>query len=493
MKKILFSIFISILLFASQGWATTYYVKNGGSDAADGLSDANAWQTINKVNTSSFNAGDNIYFNKGDTWREQLTVPSSGSAGSPITFGAYGSGVNPTIDGENVRTRTILVDGKNYITIQNLECKGSATSGQGSIYVNNSGYVILDGLTVDNNMGFAGIYAEGSGAGKQIVNCTISYTSHATEDRGAGIILDGAAGSHIISGNTIHHNTANGIKLNMWTATSSNTISGNTVYSNGGSGINLNTNCASNIVEHNTVYSNGQSVADRYNIDLFKAGNNNIIRYNIVHDANYISTDGGGIRFDGDASVVFGSGNSAYYNIVYNERNGLHALNTPSGGSFYNNTVYNSGITGIWLQGASCDGMIVKNNIVHTSGTNLIFNNDAVNSVINYNLYWDASFGTKLNWNGTGHNFVDWQVHQDANSPTPGNPLFISSSDFHLQAGSPAINAGIDWGQTRDYNGISKQGAAWDIGALEYFGGMSITMGGSQTITFIGGSQTLSW
>lgn len=29
---------------------TTYYVKNGGSDGADGLSDATAWETIGKVN-----------------------------------------------------------------------------------------------------------------------------------------------------------------------------------------------------------------------------------------------------------------------------------------------------------------------------------------------------------------------------------------------------------------------------------------------------------
>jgi len=79
-----------------------YFVKNAGDDAKDGLSDANAWKTISKVNGSSFSAGDTISFNKGDSWREQLTVPSSGSSGSEITFQAYGSGADPIIDGSDL-------------------------------------------------------------------------------------------------------------------------------------------------------------------------------------------------------------------------------------------------------------------------------------------------------------------------------------------------------------------------------------------------------
>jgi len=83
---------------------STYYVKNGGSDAASGLSDALAWETIAKVNGSSFNAGDSILFKRDSTWREQLTVPSSGSSGLPITFGAYGTGADPIISGSDLKT-----------------------------------------------------------------------------------------------------------------------------------------------------------------------------------------------------------------------------------------------------------------------------------------------------------------------------------------------------------------------------------------------------
>lgn len=76
-----------------------YFVANDGNDSNAGTSIASAWKTIAKVNASSFNAGDVILFNKGDTWYETLIVPSSGSLGLPITFGAYGSGINPVISG----------------------------------------------------------------------------------------------------------------------------------------------------------------------------------------------------------------------------------------------------------------------------------------------------------------------------------------------------------------------------------------------------------
>lgn len=86
-------------------WGAIYYVDcNADGDAGTGLTTASdvAWKTIAKVNASSFSAGDSVLFNKGCTWREQLTVPSPGSADNVITFGAYGSGAKPIMDGSDV-------------------------------------------------------------------------------------------------------------------------------------------------------------------------------------------------------------------------------------------------------------------------------------------------------------------------------------------------------------------------------------------------------
>ena len=80
--------------------ATTYFVAAAGSDANSGTSTGTPWQTIAKVNGATFLPGDSILFNRGDIWYgTALTVPSAGSSGSPITFGAYGSGANPILKG----------------------------------------------------------------------------------------------------------------------------------------------------------------------------------------------------------------------------------------------------------------------------------------------------------------------------------------------------------------------------------------------------------
>ncbi len=89
-----------ILLLPLQAGATTYYVAATGSDSNNGTSTAAAWQTIAKVNGATFSPGDSILFNRGEVWYgTALTVPSSGTSGAPITFGAYGSGANPVIKG----------------------------------------------------------------------------------------------------------------------------------------------------------------------------------------------------------------------------------------------------------------------------------------------------------------------------------------------------------------------------------------------------------
>jgi hypothetical protein len=90
---------IIILLFSLNASAGNYYISNTGSDAANGTSTGTAWQTISKVNASTFAPGDSVLFKRGDTWSERLNVPSSGSYGDPIVFGAYGTGAKPIITG----------------------------------------------------------------------------------------------------------------------------------------------------------------------------------------------------------------------------------------------------------------------------------------------------------------------------------------------------------------------------------------------------------
>ncbi len=145
-------------------------------------------------------------------------------------------------------------------------------------------------------------------------------------------------------------------------------------------------------------------------------------------------------------------------------------INDPQGTvTIRNNVLYNNGTLGvdgnhsqIFLERAGAGRITLQNNIVYAESGQTYYgfgagvDSSAFHSVGN-NLVFNA--GTCPAWDTTC-------VH--------GNPLFASaaSMDFRPSAGSPAIDAGIATGISRDYSGIARpQGSSYDIGAHEYFTG----------------------
>ncbi len=175
------------------------------------------------------------------------------------------------------------------------------------------------------------------------------------------------------------------------------------------------------------------------------SADNNVIRNNIVRETR----DG-----SGGAWCVYLAGNS---NQVYN--NELRDPVSSSGRGVYvttgnanqikHNTI-SAVANGIGIE-APCTNTEVKNNIV-ANGTGTDF--------------YDVGTGT----NGSA-----------ANNLFGTNPLFVGGTDYHLQAGSPAINAGADVGIVGDHDGAARD-ATPDYGAYEY--------GGATTPPDPGNSQT---
>lgn len=83
--------------------ASTYYIdQDGGNDANTGLSPADAWASLDKVNSTTFTPGDTILFQRGDVWTGLLWPKGSGSEDAPITIGAYGESTSrPLIQGNS--------------------------------------------------------------------------------------------------------------------------------------------------------------------------------------------------------------------------------------------------------------------------------------------------------------------------------------------------------------------------------------------------------
>lgn len=94
MKKIIFMIFFSLFFYTNFSWATQYFVATTGSNSNPGTSIL-PFQTISFCSTVAV-AGDICNIASG-TYREQLTIPKSGSIGSPITYS--GAGPSTIIDG----------------------------------------------------------------------------------------------------------------------------------------------------------------------------------------------------------------------------------------------------------------------------------------------------------------------------------------------------------------------------------------------------------
>ena len=119
-----------------------------------------------------------------------------------------------------------------------------------------------------------------------------------------------------------------------------------------------------------------------------------------------------------------------------------------------------------------CEDDTIKNNIFYNCATddnyqlNESGSGDVSGLICDYNLY--PSTGTFLfKYSGTTYTGVSqWQGAGFDINAVEGDPLFMGASDFSLQAGSPAINAGVDVGLTEDILGNIIVGLP-DIGAYE--------------------------
>lgn len=115
---------LAILIFVCSipcAFSKTYYVDSkAGNDANNGTSESYPWQSLTKVNESSFNAGDSILFKRGNNWEGRLAPTSSGSPGKPLVLGAYGKGDLPEIKAAGHFRDALLLKNIEYIDVEYL-------------------------------------------------------------------------------------------------------------------------------------------------------------------------------------------------------------------------------------------------------------------------------------------------------------------------------------------------------------------------------------
>ena len=196
--------------------STTYFVAStGGSDSNPGTSQSAPWASVSKVDATTFQPGDTIDFQYGGEWHGDLIASSSGTAGNPITYGAYGNSslAKPTFDGSDVVPNTAFaaVTGTTY----SFPVSAVAAAG-GNAYWVYANHVALSAATslasVEANAN--SFYFDGTNVDVNVGSVTPSGSNvYTLGDRGAGVnanssLIDSNGNSYVTFTNIIGRETA---------------------------------------------------------------------------------------------------------------------------------------------------------------------------------------------------------------------------------------------------------------------------------------------
>jgi len=394
--KITIAAVLALLLFASAGWAATYYVDaTNGLDKNNGLSEATAWKTIAKVNASRFVPGDQILFKRGEVWRETLVVPSSGLPGRPITFSVYGVGNMPTITGADPVSGWVPYKGSIFrasgLPIQpNQTFMDSArlTKGTSPDGLNDKEWFWSAGtLYLRNDSGNPDLLKEVIEASQRDYCVLLNYPGEKNfiaidglwieKANTVGVYVGSALDGFTVSSSVIQSCYYDGLKASCAIRQSNGRITANTIAYNGSSGVNITEVADSWIIEGNGSHDNCQVNDDSHDFCAglrvwgnFTNATNMIIQGNEVYQNGTVSPTvnrGAGIWLD-----ECGGGNTVRYNSVHhNNSNGIY-LEATSYATVYYNLVWANNGANAW----TCGGIFLK----RTASNNTVSNNTIYNN-----------------------------------------------------------------------------------------------------------------
>ena len=458
---------LAFMLFAFTARATNYYLSNAGNDSNSGTDPSSPWQTLSKVNSQfhSFNPGDSILFKRGDTFRGSLVIGGSGSVSQPIVIGAYGIGAKPLILGSKdvSSTSSWISVGSN---IWKTSSVASVTGDMGNLIFNNEAYSGVKKTTLDSCKSQGDFFFKTSDSLIYIYSVGNPGTYY-THIEAGGVysedILSVSGKKNLVLTNLdIRYSANNGIYIaysyNVTAEYCDVSWIGGMYYNGGpvrmGNAIQIwegNYNITVSFNRINQVYDAGispQGINDNGSFEIY----NIYMRNNLISNCEY-------------SFEFFEMGSASVHNIF-----------------FENNTCVNAG--GGWAHNQRSNGpngahininqfvalkkdIFIRNNIFYNSTESIIRIGHLSNlndMILDHNDYYQPSGSliARLDDGWIGYSTLTaWktEINQEEHSIN-SDPAFVSSSDYHLQSSSPAINAGV-------YVGLSYNGTAPDMGAYE--------------------------
>jgi len=435
---------VAILLLPFYSFANTYYVSQNGNNDSSGLSINKAWQTLSKVQNNVV-SGDSVLFAKGSKFRGTLELTSKNN----IYFGVYGTGTDPLF------------------------------WGTGSRLPNPGGLVILNSCS---NIIFYGW---------NISDTTISFTDRTIQAKIQYVFITYSSSTNII----IRKCTMDRI--------------GYGAYFPPGNNNNIVDSCS---IGNLRMIVNTPGGDDDYGgVPVQFSSRNCIVSNNYFHDCYAVSYDyqydGGGVEFFEEGDTV--KGNKVMYNTFY-DCNGTFEFGSSSGQLrphtdnliAYNKVINSSSL--VYINNNPDAGyetrvknlqiynnIIVQNVASRTGELTMIsmYTSDATAGIIDMkNTIFQTTNGADVTRSGqwTGGQLVHknniyklsnggvTNFTLDATEIATSSVIWVNTTnanpllwDYNITATSPAINAGIYVGLTRDFNN-NVVGNPPSIGVLEY-------------------------
>lgn len=205
------TLLLAALAIGIPAYSSVYYVDDrNGNDSNPGRSSAAPWRSLARVQTAKLLAGDYVLLKRGGVWRETLTIDSSGSADTPLFFGAYGDGVKPVVEGQaNSQDGLVRVSQAAYVVVSGWQIRGHSGHGV-EVYISNNVH-LRDLEIVSNRRHGVSIYNSDT---VSVEDSRIQSNGSDSAGRFAGISIDGNGGEwseFLIRGNMIaNHNTGEG-------------------------------------------------------------------------------------------------------------------------------------------------------------------------------------------------------------------------------------------------------------------------------------------
>ena len=441
-----------IMMIALSGFSRKFYVSNSGSDAnsfSAAQNSATPWATLSKVQSTlgSFSSGDSILFAKGSKFSGTFTIQSK----TGLYFGTYGTGADPLFWGTGSTIGELVVlRGCTNITFYGWNISDTTISFtdrtvqakiQTAFQIESSSTGTLIRKCTMDRIGY-GIYVLSSSRGQTIDSCNIGNlrmirntpTSVNPDDDYGGVPVQFSSRNNVFTNNYLH-------------------------------------DCYS--VSYDYGYDGG-------GVEFFEEGDtvkNNVIKYNTFYDCNGVfefgsSNDGVANKPQSDNVIAYNKIiNSS--SLVYINNNGQYKTKVTNL-QFYNNVILQTVVSrtgeanmiAMATSDATAGIVVLKNNIFQISNGAAVARSGqwTAGQLTHTNNIYKLSNGSITNFSLGGTEIATSGTIWVNTSNT--NPL---NWDYNITASSPASNAGVDVGQTRDFNNQVVSDPP-DVGILEFAG-----------------------